>query len=55
MTTLTVKVAVFVFASVTVADTADVPAVVGVPDAVTVGVLVPEGVTPAGKPVTTQV
>jgi hypothetical protein len=54
MTTLTVKVAVLVFASVTVADTANVPAIVGVPEAVTVAVLAPEGATPVGRPVTTH-
>ena len=54
-TTLTVKVAVLAFTSVTVADTLEVPAVVGVPEAVTVGVPVPDAATPAGRPVTTQV
>ena len=51
---LTVKVAVFALASVTVADTAEVPAAVGVPEAVTVGMPVPEAATPGGRPVTTH-
>ena len=54
ITALTVKVAVFALASVTVADTAEVPAAVGVPEAVTVGMPVPEAATPGGRPVTTH-
>lgn len=42
-------------ASVTPTETAFVPATVGVPATVIVGVLVPVAVTPAGSPVTVHV
>jgi len=48
----TANIAVCPFESVTVAEKAEVPAVVGVPEIVSVAVVVPEAITPGGSPVT---